>query len=141
MANKLNFLKIFFILTAVFAIIGLLDSTVALDDIDTLGKVPLFWTFFVTLFSLGIIILSIIAIVKFSKLENKKILLIMPIYQIAGFAIAFGIGFYMGFMGVMNGIPTEELTIPASLVVIGIISSIIEFIFSIYMLYRFRDMD
>ncbi len=77
MKKKSRFLRNYYILAVLFAIIGLLDSTLFSDAFGVISKSSYFWMGFVMIFNFIILVLSIIAIIIFirEKLPKKSRLL------------------------------------------------------------------
>jgi len=130
------FFKTYYILMVIFAIIGLIDASFAYFN-ETFGDV-LIWAFIVSLFAIAVFILSIIAIVKFRKYRFSKITLFIPIYHIVIQSLLFVLGMVLGAIGVIQGVPFEDVAIPSWFAAAGVISSTFELIFAGYILNRFR---
>lgn len=134
-----KFFKIYFILMIVYAILGLLDALVFTGAKETAGQISNLYLLFIgILIPLGIFILSIVALTIFIRSKFAKITLVIPIYHIIATILIVGYGIVWGIVMVMQGVEASGQLIPPGLVLIGIISSLFELIFSSYILYKFR---
>jgi len=129
-----KFFKAYFILAIIFALVGLLDSFISLGY----SHVPILWQIFTGLFALAILVLSVIALVIFTKNKFKKITLVIPIYYLAVTILSFLVGVVFGFVLVSQGRPIGELSIPSIFIPLGIIASLFELIFSTYIFLKFK---
>ncbi|MBW2987336.1 hypothetical protein KY336_02185 [Candidatus Woesearchaeota archaeon] len=135
--NKSKFLKAYFIVVIIYAILGLLNI-VLLPQLLRVGATPIFYLMMIsnvilTLFNVAVIILSIIAIVLFLIYKFKRITLVVPIFYLVYslFSIFLGmlLGVLMGIFGFGNYFAFMVIPFAAFAFLIG---------FSIYMLCKFR---
>ncbi|MFP4403155.1 MAG: hypothetical protein ACLFPJ_02280 [Candidatus Woesearchaeota archaeon] len=138
MEKNNKFFKIYFILVLVYAIIGLLDSFVFSGMKETFGQISTIWMIIGSLFGLIKFILSIIALIIFIKKKFSKITLVIPIYHLVATVLLFIYGFAWGILSAVQGNSINEQLIPPGMIAIGIISSLFELIFSIYILSKFK---
>ncbi|MBS3072326.1 hypothetical protein J4477_00650 [Candidatus Pacearchaeota archaeon] len=138
MEKSSRFFKTYFILVIFYAIIGILDSLFLSGMKETFGQISILWMVFVSLFEFAIFILSIIALVVFIKNKLPKVTLIMPIYHLITAVLILIYGFAWGILSAVQGNPIAGQLIPPGMIAIGVISSLFELIFSIYILSKFK---
>ncbi len=138
MEQESKFFKIYFILVIIYAIIGLLDSLVFSGMKETMGQISILWQVIVMIVVFAIFVLSIIALVIFIKNKFAKITLVIPIYYLVTTVLIFLYGMIWGVVLAVQGDLINEQPISPVLLVIGIISSLFELIFSVYILSKFR---
>lgn len=138
MEQESKFFKIYFILVIIYAIIGLLDSLVFSGMKETIGQISILWQVIVMIVVFAIFVLSIIALVIFIKNKFAKITLVIPIYYLVTTVLIFLYGMIWGVVLAVQGDLINEQPISPVLLVIGIISSLFELIFSVYILSKFR---
>ena len=138
MEKSSRFFKTYFILVIFYAIIGILDSLFLSGMKETFGQISILWMVFVSLFEFVIFILSIIALVVFIKNKLPKVTLIMPIYHLITAVLILIYGFAWGILSAVQGNPIAGQLIPPGMIAIGVISSLFELIFSIYILSKFK---
>jgi len=138
MEKSSRFFKTYFILVIFYAIIGILDSLFLSGMKETFGQISILWMVFVSLFEFTIFILSIIALVVFIKNKLPKVTLIMPIYHLITAVLILIYGFAWGILSAVQGNPIAGQLIPPGMIAIGVISSLFELIFSIYILSKFK---
>ncbi|MCA9459594.1 MAG: hypothetical protein KC550_03530 [Nanoarchaeota archaeon] len=134
--NSSGFFKTYYILMIIFAIIGLTDSFLTYFAKSLVEYI--IWSVITSLLSLGVFILSIIAVIKFTKNQFSKITLVIPIFHIAYPVFLLIIGIIWGIMSVASGNLINPQTIPVWLILIGIVSSLFELVFSGYILNKFK---
>ena len=138
MKKESKFFKPYYLLVIVYAIIGLLDSLVFSGMKETFGQVSILWTVLVGIYAFAIFVLSIIALVLFIKNKLAKITIVIPIYHLVSAVLIFFYGIIWGVVSAVQGNPINEQLIPPGLIVIGVVSSLFELIFSIYVLSKFK---
>lgn len=138
MEQESTFFKFYYILVIIYAIIGLLDSLVFSGTKETFGQISILWQVIVMIFVFAIFVLSIIALFIFIKNKFAKITLVIPIYYLVSTVLLFFYGIIWGVVSAVQGDLINEQLIPPGLLVIGIISSLFELIFSVYVLSKFK---
>lgn len=131
-----SFLKIYFLLIIIYALIGFIDSYFGFVSLELHQNIV--WTLITALYSLVIFILSIIALIMFTKHKFEKITLIIPIYIIITQVMFFMLSFIIGFINGVSKEPYSAIIVPKSILILGIILSLFELVLSFIILKRFR---
>ena len=138
MKKESKFFKPYYLLVIVYAIIGLLDSLVFSGMKETFGQVSILWKVIVGIYAFAIFVLSIIALVLFIKNKLAKIILVIPIYHLVSAVLILFYGIIWGVVSAVQGNPINEQLIPPGLIAMGVVSSLFELIFSIYVLSKYK---
>ena len=133
MEKKGEYFKVYYIFAIVYAIVGLIDSLVWIFTQKTGLDIPILKVM-LPLFSLVIFAMSIAALVLFSTHKFAKITLVMPIYHLASAVFMIVIGVTFGIVSGING----AIVVPPGLAIWGIVSSLFELVFSLYVLLKFQ---
>ena len=131
-----KFFKIYFILAIIFAIVGLFSSF--FHNFETWGQTIGVDIYFISIYSIAIFILSIVAVYSFWQNKFSKITLIIPIYYIVIFILTFVYGLMVGFLTYYLGILLSEIPVPPESNIISLFTSLFELFFSMYVLNKFR---
>ena len=125
--KKLKFLRIYLILTLVFGVIGLSDSILSLLKISSL-------TYSIILGTLSFVFFffNIFALVHIMQEKLEKITWVLPTYHILTTILFTILGIILSLAGLLNQIAIFLL------IIIGLLSSIFEIGFSVYLLKRFK---
>ena len=125
--KKLKFLRIYLILTLVFGVIGLSDSILSLLKISSL-------TYSIILGTLAFVFFffNIFALVHIMQEKLEKITWVLPTYHILTTILFTILGIILSLAGLLNQIAIFLL------IIIGLLSSIFEIGFSVYLLKRFK---
>ena len=133
-----KFFKTYYMILIFYAVLGILDSLVFGGVKDTVGEVSNLWIGIVSVVGIAVFIMSIFALVKFIKLKLPKLTWILPIYHLFGWVFFVVYGLIWGVMAAIQGNPINEQSIPPGLMVVGVLSSIFELGFSIFILKKFK---
>ena len=132
-----KFFKKYYILMIVYAVFGLISGYVSYSD-STFGDVVVWWAYLGSLITLGVVVLSVIAIFNFRKNKLSNITLIIPIYHIVLAVATFIYGIILGIGAIISGINPDNIVIPSWFTLSAIISSLFELVFSVYILNKFK---
>ncbi len=136
--NNSKFFKTYFILMIIWAIIGLIDSLFITGGKETYGQINIVYALFIGTLEFAILVLSVISIVIFVKNKFSKISLVLPIYHIVAAILIFVYGVLWGLTSAIQGNQIANQSVTPELIVIGVILSLFELIFSGYVLNKFK---
>jgi|SRR3989338_9354023 len=136
-----RFLKVYFIILIIYAIFGLLDSIVFSGSKENFGQMGVMYNILIAMFIFSVFILSIVALIIFAVKKYPKVIIFMPIYQIAAKIIIFGGGIVWGIILFIKGADIVGQPIPSIVVIIGVLTSLFELIYCSYVLYKYTNIS
>lgn len=138
MEKQNTLFKTYYILAIIYSLFGIIDATL-FRAITIPSIMKIIWVILVGILSTVVFVMSIVVLIFFIKDKLPKITLVVPIFHLIAVPLLFIIGMIWGVMLVMQGItdPTAIVT-PMWLIGFGIITSLFELGFSIYVLQKFK---
>ena len=131
-ATNNKFIKIYFSLVLISAIIGFVDFILGTEKVLELGIIYLL---FESIMGISLFVLSLIAIYKFKDNKYPRIFLSLPIIEIAGLVILTFIGSILSLQG-----SNFEETVSSNInVYMSLFISILELFLSVYILTKYRN--
>jgi len=123
--------KPFYIIALIYAILSVI-STIPLLFVSISINNPVYsaFSFLMLFFSIGIFVLSIVAIVSFIKVKSRRILLVLPVYYVIMMPLLIIASFIYGIIIAASGEPLDSLELPVFMIVISLILSTFELVFS-----------
>ena len=129
--KKKGIVKPFYIIALIYAILSVI-STIPLLFVSISINNPVYsaFSFLMLFFSIGIFVLSIVAIVSFIKVKSRRILLVLPVYYVIMMPLLIIASFIYGIIIAASGEPLDSLELPVFMIVISLILSTFELVFS-----------
>jgi hypothetical protein len=124
MEKKKSFLQIYLWITLFFGFLGLLDNTLNFFNLNHI------FSTFVVIVAFSFFIFNIVALIIFFRSPLKKIYFVLPIYHLLTYIFFVGLGIYL----LVSNLTLGWITL--TLIITGIITSIFEIVFSIYLLKK-----
>ncbi len=132
-----GFLKTYYIIALIWSLIGLIDSFFITGRLENfLSNSYIIYSYFLSIFFFAFFVFSIIVIFNFRKKKLSKVVYVLPIYHIVfpilSIFVSIAIGIYIGITGKVDVDLYQSIASP-----IGIVSSLFELVFSMYILKKF----